>query len=506
MAFWILAKKELRLLLRDPMAAALLLGMPILFILVLGLLLGEGFGQKPDDRLRVSIVDLDEGPCLLKGVDHQDKWSEVVRKDLADTAGIRVELIDDLATAEQLVAEHKRAAVIVFSRGFSASVNRCSFLKDGINPFHRDGVFLDPDHVDATLLKDAKQPGASSLIDQVGQVTLLRVLLPWMIGQAFEKLSQPEFIQLLGDEVNLPVPSSFQGPLMIMSKGTLRDKISLSQMLKIASENNEKTGNEFRGKVGAGVQAALAKQFEKYNLTGKTWASLTRSKSQAGAGAEVTPYVSRDGNGFLNRGAQRYQVLVPSYTVMFAFFLVLNVGWVFVTERRQGTLRRLQAAPITRSEILLGKLVPYFLLSLFQGLFLLAAGRVLFGMRWGPAHWSIVEQLGWVVPVVFSTSLAAMGMAVLVASVSRSEMQVTLYGAVPVLVLSLIGGCILPRELMPEQAQQISLIAPQGWALAAYREFLDVSPGYEPNQAIVLHACGVLCAFGIGFLACRGCC
>ena len=50
---WILAKKELRLLLRDPRAAVLLLGMPLLFILILGLLLGEGFGQNPDKRLRV---------------------------------------------------------------------------------------------------------------------------------------------------------------------------------------------------------------------------------------------------------------------------------------------------------------------------------------------------------------------------------------------------------------------------------------------------------------------
>ncbi len=50
-AVWTLAKKELRLLLRDRVAAVLLLGMPLVFILVLGLLLGEGFGQKPDDRL-----------------------------------------------------------------------------------------------------------------------------------------------------------------------------------------------------------------------------------------------------------------------------------------------------------------------------------------------------------------------------------------------------------------------------------------------------------------------
>src|SRR5262249_434107 len=148
------------------------------------------------------------------------------------------------------------------------------------------------------------------------------------------------------------------------------------------------------------------------------------SREQPNREGEVSDYANRDGSGLFKRGAQRYQVLVPSYTVMFSFFLVLNVGWVFVAERRQGTLRRLQAAPVSRSQVLLGKLVPYFLLSLFQGLFLLAAGRVLFGMRWGPAHWSLGQQLGWLLPVVFSTSLAAMGLAVLVAAVSRTEMQV----------------------------------------------------------------------------------
>src|SRR5205823_7551442 len=46
---------------RDPRAGIILLAMPFIFILVLGLSLGEGFGQKPDDRMRVSLVDLDRG-------------------------------------------------------------------------------------------------------------------------------------------------------------------------------------------------------------------------------------------------------------------------------------------------------------------------------------------------------------------------------------------------------------------------------------------------------------
>src|SRR5262249_11308886 len=100
-AIWTLARKELRLLVRDPRVSIILVAMPLLFILLLGQLLGENFGQPADDRLRVSVVDLDEGRCEL--VDTSDKewspaagaavtaamslkyrtWSQVVIRDLA---------------------------------------------------------------------------------------------------------------------------------------------------------------------------------------------------------------------------------------------------------------------------------------------------------------------------------------------------------------------------------------------------------------------------------------
>src|SRR5262249_45126120 len=112
----------------------------------------------------------------------------------------------------------------------------------------------------------------------------------------------------------------------------------------------------------------------------------------------------------------------------------------------------------------------------------------------------LTQQVLALMPVVFCTSLAAMGLALLVAAVARSEIQVALYGAVPVLLLALIGGCVLPRELMSEQAQQLSFLTPQGWALDAYRELLYADPGYAPNLVIVARACGVLTAFGVAFI------
>jgi ABC-type multidrug transport system permease subunit len=539
MVIWALVKKEFRLLLRDRVAAALLLGMPLLFILILGLLLGENFGQKPDDTLRISLVDLDRGVGL------QGKpWSHWVLTDLKETPGIRIEVIPTREEAERLVREHRRAAVLVLGEDFSDRINRCSFLdiKGSINPFHREGVYLDPeapgnkDRVDlgVRFLKDPTQTSAAAIIEQVVQVTMLRVILPYMIGEAFVQLSQPRFIDRLGQEVRLPLPEDFpvlvetgekllkdprvkaarlfdrkldatlkklQDKLTTFRPLAKRDRVQLAELITLASGNDKKRAAEFRTKVGDGVQSALKRQFQKYNLTGMTWAALTKSKGEAAAAKEPEKFQDREGSGLLRRGAHRYQVLVPAYTVMFAFFLVLTVGWVFVAERRQGTLLRMRAAPLTRGQVLLGKLLPCFAVSVGQGVLLLVAGRLLFGMRWGPDDWPLAAQAGWLLLVVLCTSLAAMGLALLVAAVARTEVQVAIYGAVPVLVLALVGGCILPREMMPEQTQQLSLLTPQGWALDAYRELLSGSGDYQPNVHIVARACGVLCAFGAGFLA-----
>src|SRR5262245_61567638 len=123
MALRALFKKELRLLLRDRLSAGILLLMPLLCVIVLGLLLGEGFGQKTDNRLRVSLVDRDQGyaireyaaqfmvtpisalsslpTALVQAQSVQmaahsfEPWSKVVQRDLAES-NIRVELINSV--------------------------------------------------------------------------------------------------------------------------------------------------------------------------------------------------------------------------------------------------------------------------------------------------------------------------------------------------------------------------------------------------------------------------
>ncbi len=439
MPTWILIKKDLRQAWRDRRALVVLLLMPLLLILVLGLSLGEGFGQKADDRLRISIVDQDAGfvehdPDTKKEIQHH--WSKVVENDLAQSAQIRVELIPSRAAAEDLIARSRRSAVLVFGPKFSERVTHCSFLPDGVNPFYRDGVNLAA--IDAELLRDPTQLTASAIIEQVAQVTTLRVVMPWMIGRAFDKIGR---------------------------------------------------------ELGVWVKGGLQQMFPNYDLTATTWARLTRSHAPDEKASEIAVYQPPAQGGLLNRGAARYQILVPSYLVMFAFFLVLVVGRLFVAERRQGTMKRLRMAPIGRWQILFGKFVPAYLLSVCQGFFLLLAGKLVFAMDWGP------DPL-WLAPVVLATSLAAMGVALIVASLARTESQVAVYGTLLVLALAGISGSLMgDRDLMPEAMQHFSLLTPHAWALDAYRQLL-ASP--TPNLSIVAQSCAVLAAYGAGLVLIGG--
>ena len=502
-AIWTLAKKELRLLLRDPRAAVLLLVMPLLFILLLGLLVGEGFGQKSDDRLRVYLVILDQGHPVDANTFPQGKWADVVRQDLEETGGIRLETIPDRETAERLCRDSKLPAVLVLGPNFSRRLDECSFLEGGINPFYRDGVEMK--RVDAELIRDPTQEVTASMVEQVAQVSLLRVVLPWMIGKAFDKISKEDFVKLLGDEVRLPVPkgdNAFEQAFMdakFAKKGVkvIDGKMTLNEALRVAAAN-ARDEEDYRRRVGDGVQQALKEQFSKFDLTGKTWAALTKSQSPGGGQTgSATPY-TEDGSGLLKRGAIRYQTLVPAYTVMFAFALLVVVGWLFVSERRRGTLKRLRAAPITRSQVLLGKFLPCLALAVLQGVFLLVAGKLVFGMHWGPDSWPLMQQIVWLLPVVLTTAFAAMGLSLLIAALVRTEMQVAIYGSVLVMALGLVSGCLWPRDQMPEGAKEASLVTPHAWALDAYKQLL-VNP--DPNTSLVLMSCLVLAGFGAGFLA-----
>lgn len=196
-------------------------------------------------------------------------------------------------------------------------------------------------------------------------------------------------------------------------------------------------------------------------------------------------------------GIGGFQIAVPGNAVLFGFFLSITVALSFVLERRLGTWRRLLSAPVRRSGLLVAKLVPYFIVGLFQMALFFGVGAWGFGMEVAGS----VVALALITAAVCACSVA---LGLLLASVARTEKQVGGLGSLFVLTMALIGGCMYPRLAMPELMRDVGLAVPHAWALDGYyavlvREgtgVLDVMP--QIGALVGFSALFVLLAFARG--------
>jgi ABC-2 type transport system permease protein len=181
-----------------------------------------------------------------------------------------------------------------------------------------------------------------------------------------------------------------------------------------------------------------------------------------------------------------YQTLVPAFIVMFAFFLINIMASSYIAERKLGTLRRMQMTRVSPVQLLLGKTLPFLFVSIVQCLLLFLSGRLMFGMSWGtyPAM---------LLPVIVTTSIASTGLGLLLATIVRTESQVSSYSTFLIVFLAGISGCYMPRAWLPELMKKISLATPHAWALIAYQELLTRD---HPSLRVVIESCAVMTAFG----------
>jgi ABC-2 type transport system permease protein len=140
---------------------------------------------------------------------------------------------------------------------------------------------------------------------------------------------------------------------------------------------------------------------------------------------------------------------------------------------------------------MIGKTIPFLVISLVQTFVLLFVGKVLFHMSWGESPWMLV-------PVIVATSLAATALGLLVATVVRTDSQVTAYSSFLVLIMAGISGCLMPRSWQPEVMQKLGLVTPHAWALIAYEHLLSRE---VPNLHVVWNCCATLVAFALAYFA-----
>jgi len=162
---------------------------------------------------------------------------------------------------------------------------------------------------------------------------------------------------------------------------------------------------------------------------------------------------------------------VPAWLIFGMFFVVMPISSLFIVERREGTIARLASQQVPFSLLLLGKVVPYFVINLGQVVLMLLAGRTLVPWLGGemlalPARWDLLAA------VAASTSLAAISWGLLVAVCARTMEQATVIGGVGNILAAAIGGIMVPRFVMADTMQAWVDLSPMAWALDGFHAVL----------------------------------
>jgi ABC-2 type transport system permease protein len=155
---------------------------------------------------------------------------------------------------------------------------------------------------------------------------------------------------------------------------------------------------------------------------------------------------------------------VPAYTIFGVFFIVLTLASSFLQEKKDGTFQRILAAPLSKTALLIGKLLPYYLVNLIQILLMFSIGVVVFGMKLG--------QFPALVIVSLALAAAANGLGLLVAALGKTEAQVNGLSVLLAITLSALGGMMVPTFIMPNLMKTLSLFTPHAWALAGYHDII----------------------------------
>lgn len=523
-----LCLKEFTILLRDRQAAALLFGMPAIFVLLLSLALEDIHANMVGKQLKAVLEVEDEGAfgqrieeALREGGSFEfvERPAGLSDQELFRSAGIRALIRIPAEFTERAQAflakgavaseEGLGAARIEWQASPTLDASYRWFLEAQLGIVcmslvqeelvtAQENAGQDLERLGEEYRSTAEQleQVASQLQGAVGQLEDMQNLLQSSpeefeaigMANAAEEAAREEAsaaMEALGEEPEV-------GPMNAVVEQAIDPKpdhaVTFTPLVPRSEVRSPELEELDRLLAEGNAPPVWLEELQARHADGTATAGV---KAEETAGAKL---FLRHAGGERNDLPTPLQQTVPGWALFAMFFIVVPLSQGMHRERSEGTLKRMLTLGVPRIAIVLGKFLPFVFVGVIQFACMMAVGLYIVPLI-GDQTLEFGDKPYVLIPITLVCSFAATSYALMIASLTRTPEQAAAFGATSVVILSALGGVMVPHFVMPAILQKAALASPMYWGHQAYLDaFLHGAGVAEVSLALqVLTGFAVVC-------------
>ncbi len=456
--------KEFKLLLRDPGGVIMLFILPASFIFILSIAL-QGTFSSPDkkEKLSILVVNLDKGDVgikIIEGLENTEYF-----KAITQINGKKLSLDD----AKEALQKGKYRIIVNIPKDTTKALD---FQKDATVD-----VFVDP------VLSSDFAAHITNAVQNFVYLSIIKNISEISIN-IFSEIKTKRI-----DEMNKQLIQTKIKKDEIVDQLNEFKNMEMDEEIKLITEelyeDNIKQLNEKIDELYSQIKVMNKQKFLFQNSDSPDYL-----KKNIGLMVNQVYYSSLYDTEIFPNSVQQN---VPGWTIFALFWIVQVLSINIIAERQSGAFKRIIIAPISSFQFIIGKITPFLIINIIQAIFMFSIGIFILPLFGCPAL--IIKNVIGLILITIAISFVAISLGLLFASISKTLFLAASLSASVLILMTVIGGIMVPRFIMPLFMQRMSLLVPHSWALDGYLNILV----RDYNIIQILPNIGVLLGFALIF-------
>jgi ABC-2 type transport system permease protein len=175
---------------------------------------------------------------------------------------------------------------------------------------------------------------------------------------------------------------------------------------------------------------------------------------------------------WFNEDLDNAQYMIPGIIAVLVTIISMMLSSInLVREKEIGTLEQLMVTPLKRHELLLGKILPFLILTFVEMGLVLIFGQIIFSVE---VKGSYLLLSGLAFLFLFTT----LGLGIFISTITSTQQQAMFVSWFFMVFMIMISGFFIPIDNMPDFMQKLTYLSPMRYFLYIVRDIIQKDAGF----------------------------